>query len=125
MRNLVHLSVSGLLLLGVTSLLGAGCSSSDIPSNTACAPDPAVNCNVSFSLVGAAPQPVGLQGVSCTGNARPDDDARYVDGIPQGKVCADRGPTADGKQGFCCSPNVTSCAYNPVAPCDSGFGFQC
>ena len=103
----------------------AACSSAPLPPNGTCAPDPTVNCDVSFSLTGAAPESVGLQALSCTGTARPDDDAHYIDGVPQGKVCADRGATADGKQGFCCSTDVTPCAYNPVASCDSGSGFEC
>ncbi|MEO6602610.1 MAG: hypothetical protein ABIQ16_22190 [Polyangiaceae bacterium] len=114
-------------LLGLVALplLGAGCGSSPLPPNGKCTPDPAVNCDVSFSLVGAAPQPVGLVGMSCTGTARPDDNAKYVDDIPQGTVCADKGASADGKQTYCCSTNIDTCAYSPTVSCDSGPGFQC
>lgn len=64
---------------------------------------------------------------SCTGSARPDDDPKYIEGVPQGTVCADRGEPGDGGvRGYCCTTRTTSCAYNPVAACDDGtYGFQC
>jgi hypothetical protein len=63
----------------------------------------------------------------CTGSARPDDDPKYVEGVPQGSVCADHGERdASGAQGYCCTTRTTSCAYNAVAICDEGsYGFQC
>src|SRR5262245_28921607 len=62
----------------------------------------------------------------CTGSARPDDAPRYVEGVPQGIVCADSGPRkAEGMQGYCCTKRSTACAYDPVAICDEGFyGFE-
>ncbi len=120
MRTLAHLS----WILAFSALPFSACSSSPLPANGLCAVDPAVNCDVSFTR-GVAPQSVGLQGMSCTGAARPDDDARYVDSVPQGKVCASKGATADGKQAYCCSPDITPCAYSPTVSCDTGDGFQC
>jgi hypothetical protein len=104
---------------------GVGCSSSPVEPNGACAIDATVTCNVSFALDGSAPVPVGLLGYSCTGTTRPDENARYVDGVPQGTVCASKGASADGKQTYCCTAGATTCAYNPVADCDSGDGYQC
>ena len=101
------------------------CSSSREPPNGECGVDATINCDVSFSLVGSAPMPVGLRGYTCSGTKRPDDEPRYLEGVPRGTVCADRGATADGKQSYCCSTTIDSCAYNPVADCDSGTGFQC
>jgi hypothetical protein len=63
----------------------------------------------------------GYVGHLCTGGARPDDDPQYLEGVPQGVVCA-----PSGEQGYCCTKRTTSCAYNPVALCDQGFdGYQC
>ena len=107
------------------SLALASCSSSIQAPDGVCITDAAVDCNVSFAQVGAAPQSVGLVGYSCTGSTRPDGDPRYQEGVPVGKVCAARGPTADGKQKYCCSPQATSCAFDPVSNCKSGDGFQC
>ena len=118
-------TLSWLLAFAAGPLLGAGCSSTPIAPDGACSVDAAVNCDVSFSLTGSAPVSVGLRGYSCTGTTRPDQDARYVEGVPRGTVCASKGPTADGKQGYCCSPDVTPCALNPVVSCDSGDGYQC
>jgi hypothetical protein len=66
-------------------------------------------------------------GFFCTGSARPDDAPKYVEGVPQGSVCADQGArNAEGAQGYCCTMRQTACAYNPVAICDAPyFGYQC
>jgi hypothetical protein len=66
-------------------------------------------------------------GFSCTGSARPDDAPEYLEGVPEGTVCADRGePNDHGARGYCCTRRTTSCAFNPVALCDEGsYGFQC
>ena len=68
---------------------------------------------------------MGLVGYSCSGTTRPDDGARYPEGVPDGKVCASKGANADGKQTYCCSPLTTSCAYDPVSDCPAGDNFQC
>jgi hypothetical protein len=107
--------------------LGAACSARQPLVDGLCEldPDPALGCD--GAVDGGAGQDLGLTGWSCTGTARPDQDPRYVDGVPQGTVCADRGAMGDGaKHGFCCTTQTTSCAFNPVAICDApGFGFQC
>ena len=71
---------------------------------------------------------IGLRGYSCTGTARPDDSPTYVDGVPQGLICANRGAAnADGSQNYCCTAEMSTCAYNPVATCESEnvYGYQC
>jgi hypothetical protein len=70
----------------------------------------------------------GLVGYSCTGSARPDDTPTFIDGVPQGLLCADRGPVGgdSGKQGYCCTDTITSCAYDPTGDCDEATsGYQC
>jgi hypothetical protein len=105
--------------------LGAGaCTSNPTPVvNGACQPDPAVTCGVGD----ASAETVHLTGYACTGSARPDDSPVYVEGVPQGTVCADEGTTADGKTAYCCTSFTTRCAYNPMADCpDPGtYGYQC
>ncbi len=73
------------------------------------------------------PNAPDLVGYSCTGSVRPDDDAVMIEGIPQGRVCADRGPIGDGTQrGYCCTGGETTCAYDPTATCIAPrYGFEC
>jgi hypothetical protein len=111
----------------VPLLCGLGtsaCTNNDtVPSGT-CVVDPAtVNCTIG----GASPESLGLVAYSCTGTARPDYRPTYIDGVPQGLVCADQGPASgDGPHGYCCSSQTTSCAYDPVAICDPDTtGYQC
>jgi hypothetical protein len=88
-----------------------------------CQPDPVVDCTVK----GASAESLHLDGYSCTGSARPDDDATYVEGIPQGLVCADKPAGADGSRSYCCTNFTTQCSYNPVAVCaqKGTYGYQC
>ncbi|HEY5282073.1 MAG TPA: hypothetical protein VIM14_04720, partial [Polyangia bacterium] len=81
---------------------------------------------------GQAGDKIGLRGYSCIGTARPDDSPTYVDGVPQGLICADRGATGadagpDGTKNYCCTVETTTCALNPVAICESEnvYGYQC
>lgn len=69
----------------------------------------------------------GLVGYSCSGSARPDLDATISEGVPQGLLCADKGPLGDsGNQAYCCTEDDVTCAYNSAAECDEGFvGYQC
>jgi len=60
----------------------------------------------------------GLVGYTCPKGSRPDMDPYYTEGIPQGIVCGEQGaPDNAGNQGYCCSAQTTTCAYNPVATC--------
>ena len=121
-------SVPGLLVvLGLPlALTCSGCSTTLAQANGACAVDSTLDCGVSSD--GGVTE-AGLTGYACTGLARPDQDARYVESVPQGTVCADRGTTADGRHSYCCSPSAlpTTCAYNPVATCSDPdtFGYEC
>ncbi|HKU39770.1 MAG TPA: hypothetical protein VJR89_16535 [Polyangiales bacterium] len=69
----------------------------------------------------------GYTGSLCTGSARPDDDPQYLQGVPQGVVCAESGERNErGEQGHCCTARTTACAYDPVASCDEGYrGYRC
>ena len=112
--------------LSVVVFLGVACSSSNLTPNGVCAIDAAVSCTVSrIRGLPVAPADV-LDGYSCSGAARPDENAKYVEGIPQGVVCASVGDNGSGKPAYCCSRDVTPCAYNPIAACDPGSdGYQC
>lgn len=106
---------------------GAGaCTNGNNPTvtNGACVVDAVtVDCTTD----GLSAESLGLVPYSCTGEARPDQDPIYVDGVPQGLVCANQGTGgSDGTQGYCCSNRAVPCAYNPVAICDPGtYGYQC
>jgi hypothetical protein len=105
-------------------LAGGACSSTVVTQNGNCAAAPALDCSVTTD---AGEQPAGLTGYACSGTARPDANARYVEGIPEGIVCAQQGAAANGTTNFCCSTAVTDCAFNPVATCsDPGtVGYEC
>ena len=107
-------------------VVGGACSSRRADDAGACVvePNPELPCTATFD--GGASD-LGLRAYACNGSARPDERARYVEGIPRGMVCADRGPRADGeKQGYCCTDETTSCAYDPVADCEApSYGYQC
>jgi hypothetical protein len=114
-----------LALVASLSLLVAGSCGEDLaPANGACAPDPSANvCDVT---VDGGPADIGLVGYSCTGSARPDDDGSYIQGIPGGLLCANRGAPDGGSQEYCCTSSSTPCVYDPVAPCGpSAYGYQC
>jgi len=107
------------------ALIGGGCASDLPPPDGVCIVDTTLDCTAG-PLPGSTPQDVGLLGYSCTGKARPDENARYNEEVPEGLVCADRGAAVDGKQSYCCSQTTTSCALDPVLPClGSDFGYQC
>jgi hypothetical protein len=114
MHNLsLHRLLAPLLLAGST----VACTTHTTESQGTCVPDPAVSCTVN----GFSAEAANLTGYSCTGAARPDDDSTYIDGVPQGLVCADQ---AGG--GYCCTNFTTQCSYNPVGICDPGtYGYQC
>jgi hypothetical protein len=70
--------------------------------------------------------PAGLVGYACTGSARPDQDALLNDGVPQGRLCADKGPLDTGEEAYCCTQDVVPCALNTAERCESGeTGYQC
>lgn len=112
------------MVLLLCGLAAGACTNSQPPTNGGCVPDPA---SASCAAGDASAESLGLVAYSCTGTARPDEDPSYIDGVPQGLVCANQGAVdGEGPHGYCCSALLTSCAYNPVAICDSGsYGYQC
>ena len=118
----LHLTLTPLLF----GLGASACTNTGNPTviNSACVVDPVtVDCTTD----GFSAEALGLVPYSCTGESRPDQDPTYIDGVPQGLVCANQGAAgSDGSQGYCCSSRAVPCAYNPVAICDSGtYGYQC
>lgn len=70
--------------------------------------------------------PAGLVGYACTGSARPDYDALFNDGVPEGRVCADKGQLSTGEDAYCCTEDVVPCAINTAERCMEGeTGYQC
>jgi len=119
MNNLPpHRLIAALLVAGST----VACTTAATEPNGSCLPDPAVSCDVN----GFSAESINLTGYSCTGAARPDDNSTYIDGVPQGIVCADQAVGTDGKPGYCCTNFTTQCSLNPVGICDPGtYGYQC
>jgi hypothetical protein len=118
------------LLLGALAAAGAACTDAQPADGTcALAATPTWSCGapVTDADGGAgAAQDVGLVAYACTGTARPDDSARYVQGVPEGMVCADVADPSGGAPGYCCTAQTTDCAYDPVAICNAPtFGYQC
>jgi hypothetical protein len=122
--------VAGLgLSVAAAGVVLSACTASPPLANGACQQTTSFTCNDKL-LAGnpdAGVTDLGLVAWSCTGTARPDDDGRYVDGYPQGRICAAEGmPDANGTQAYCCTSEVVDCVYNPVAICpDGNYGFQC
>jgi len=111
-----------LALLG--GLAATACTSDPSAAQSLCvAHASAVDCTID----GASAESLSLVAYSCPGTARPDEDPTYIDGVPQGLVCASHASVGnDGTSGFCCSAQVTTCAYNPIAICDPNtYGYQC
>ena len=108
---------------------GGACSSEPLVSNGTCVvdPNPELHCGKAVGDAGAETDTLGLTGYTCSGTARPDESPHYDKGIPRGRVCADRGALgSDRVQGYCCTAEETSCAYNPVGICDAPtYGSQC
>ena len=120
------------VVVGAAGMGAVGCTT-PLPARAgscAVATQPSFACAAKASPDGGEPPSaaaLGLVAYSCTGGARPDDDPRSLDGVPEGIVCAESGATSDaGARGYCCSSTPTSCAFNPAATCDDGsVGFRC
>ncbi len=108
----------------------AACVSAATPGGS-CRRDDAVQATCTAGADGGSAAALGLVGYSCTGGARPDDHPTYVQGVPQGIICADRPAAPEGgapaaTQGYCCTAATTPCAYDPAATCDPGTtAYQC
>jgi len=105
-----------------------------------CQVNAALSCGMSAVLAGdkdagVSDEEIGLVGYSCTGELRPDDDGKFVQGVAYGSICADMTlPPADGgapatTRDYCCTPpeNPTHCAFNRnrTEACPEGYAYQC
>jgi hypothetical protein len=111
-------------LLGCLVAAGglAGCNDLQIATTT-CSINAAMACNTVLAGDKDAGVELGLVGYSCEGTDRPDLNAKYIHGVPFGQICADMETPGD----YCCTPedDLANCAYNPVAICPEGYGYQC
>jgi hypothetical protein len=84
----------------------------------------AASCHPDLAVHGCDPDFVGY---SCTGADRPDELVN-VNRTVQAVVCHGTGETlASGAAGYCCTKNMTSCAYDPRTVCADPtlFGYSC
>jgi hypothetical protein len=114
------------LAMSLSALVGAACATNLASVNGACVVEPSAGhpCDVP---VDGGMSDIGLVGYSCTGSARPDDDGTYVQGVPGGVLCANRGAPGDGgAQEYCCTPYTTPCVPDPLNACGTAdYGYQC
>lgn len=111
-------------VLALLASAGAACSGTSQPQvNGACVVDSTVDCTVD----GQTGDSLALAGYACTGDARPDQGAVFLDGVPSGRVCASRGASDGGGTRYCCTQNQVSCAYEPLTICqDQGsYSYSC
>jgi hypothetical protein len=79
------------------------------------------------------PESLGLVAYACSGSDRPDDSPTYLDGVPQGLLCATHAPSnavlnsADNHlSGYCCTQQNVTCAFEPTAICRAdSYGTLC
>jgi hypothetical protein len=115
------------------ALLAACTTTGPQPLDGTCMVDDMMTASCNAVSPDAGAVNLGLVGYTCTGTGvRPDlQHASYVQGIPQGIICADKTPLPDGgvasgPQSYCCTTGPTTCAYDPVASCNGGtYGYQC
>lgn len=118
----------GTLSLAPTLLLAAStCLPARPAPDGSCQVEPASAIDCTVATYGTDKIDIGLVPYSCSGSARPDQNSTYVEHIPQGTLCADKGTLGDtGRTAYCCSTRVDNCVYNPVSDCDDPlFGVQC
>jgi hypothetical protein len=117
------------IFLLVGGILVGGCTTNTAIPNGLCAQDPGVEATCTAGRDGGSAQSLGLTGYQCSGTARPDQTPTYIQGVPQGLVCANQTkPGADGGTpgAYCCTSETTNCAFNPIAICDPGtYGYKC
>ena len=123
MRSMHSLPLPRLLPPLLLAGTAVACTTAPMESDGACQLDPALSCSVD----GFSADSLHLQGYACTGTARPDDDSTFIDGVPQGIVCADQPAGADGTRNYCCTNFTTECSYDPTAICDQEdvYGYLC
>ena len=124
-RRPLHALPLGLSLLGLYPL---GCfpGREGIDGSCRLEPDTVLDCRApgyDGELL-----PAGLVGYSCTGSMRPDLEATYREGVPDGLLCSARGVLDDsGREGYCCTSETVDCAYDPAGDCeDPGtYAYRC
>ncbi len=113
----------GVLLV---SVLGAASSCKPEPAleSNSCVVSDLATVDCSFTVVTTDPAQKSFTTTGdlvpylCGGTDRPDSSPTYVEGVPQGLVCADVGAAgAEGQRGYCCAPEVGPCAYEPLSEC--------
>lgn len=120
-----------LLLAGLAAVAAGGCVAKlEQPDGTCRVTDsPLLDCTVDSlgdeisNRKGVPP----LGAYACTGSARPDDSPTITEGVPEGRICTDKGMLGDtNERGYCCTEYDTACAYNPLGNCpEDRDGYQC
>jgi hypothetical protein len=105
-----------------------------------CQVNSALSCGMSAVLAGdkdagVTDEEIGLVGYSCTGELRPDDDGRVIQGVVYGSICGDMTPVPPDGQGppttrdYCCTKpeQPTHCALDRsrTPECPEGYAYQC
>jgi hypothetical protein len=108
-------------------LLPFGCFPAEQELDGSCQPEPDTVIDCRAPGYGNEVVPAGLVGRSCSGSMRPDLDATYIDDVPRGSLCADRGALGDtGRRAYCCTDGPVECAYDPASDCRSPlYGYRC
>jgi hypothetical protein len=108
-------------------LVANACSNAPVAANGTCSINPGIGSTCGSALDAGSSEALGLVGYSCVGAARPDDSPTYVEGVPEGLLCADNGGGPDGGAGaYCCTADTTACVYDPLVACGSPtYGVQC
>jgi hypothetical protein len=113
-------------LYGIVVPLAVACWPDEPPLDGTCVVESrsAVDCRV---VIDSEPLSAGLVGYSCSGTARPDMEATFSEGVPEGLICADKGRMEDSRdESYCCTEEVTPCAYDPVLECPNDWaGYEC
>jgi hypothetical protein len=81
-----------------------------------CVLDSNITCNTDFN------------GFTCTGTARPDQNAEFRVGAIQGTVCTSLGLVDTSTGGsYCCTSTTTACGYDPGMDCPAtaSSGYAC
>ncbi len=115
----------GALALLCFGLGGCWPESPNLESTCAIESQSVLDCRVTVD--DGEPQSAGLVSYSCSGSDRPDLDGKFIDGVPFGLICADKGPVEQsGDEGYCCTEEETTCSYDPIAECEDGtVAYQC
>lgn len=108
--------IHGALIL-LSLLAAGGCTGqvTTLAGSGHCLPDDNIVCNTDFN------------GFTCTGGARPDQNASFGVGVIEGTVCTALGSIdTSGGLSYCCTSATTACGYDPSMVCGAGtYGYAC